>query len=562
MQEVLSPICEETASGAASDADRQLPAARRDRGARAPLDAAVAAYDNGRGALADHAGRRAHRPRRGVRPPDGRAARRGRAAADVGDRQDARATPRRSSTAPSSTSATPSTRSRSSTAPSSRFAIEQGIIAQIRRAPLGVVLCMGPFNYPLNETFTTLIPALIMGNTVVVQAAAASACCCTGPLLEALPRLPSRPAWSTPSTATGATVDRAAHGSRARSTCWPSSARSRVADVLKKQHPQPAPAALRARPRRQEPGHRAARRRPRPRGQGVRARRALVQRPALHGAQDPLRPPRRSPSAFLERLAAAVDALQLGMPWETGVRDHAAARAGQGRMTSRALVDDAVGHGRHASSTRAAARRTGRFFCPAVVYPVDAGDARSTARSSSARSSRSCPSTTSTSRSRYVVESNYGQQVQHLRQRPGDDRAGSSTRWSTRSAASTSTASASAARTPSRSPAARTPPRARSRSPTRCASSPSARWWRPRRATLNKRILTDDRARAPVELPVHRLHPVTAGGTLAPLPFPRQLRPPDPPRSGEVNSPPRDVAPPPSPFAGPPHRQLFWCFRA
>ncbi|RPJ22616.1 MAG: aldehyde dehydrogenase family protein, partial [Desulfobacteraceae bacterium] len=52
---------------------------------------------------------------------------------------------------------------------SSRFVIEQGVIAQIRRAPLGVVLCMGPFNYPLNETFTTLIPALIMGNTVVFK---------------------------------------------------------------------------------------------------------------------------------------------------------------------------------------------------------------------------------------------------------------------------------------------------------------------------------------------------------------------------------------------------------
>ena len=51
----------------------------------------------------------------------------------------------------------------------SRFTIQQGIIAQIRRAPLGVVLCMGPFNYPLNETFTTLIPALIMGNTVIFK---------------------------------------------------------------------------------------------------------------------------------------------------------------------------------------------------------------------------------------------------------------------------------------------------------------------------------------------------------------------------------------------------------
>jgi len=52
---------------------------------------------------------------------------------------------------------------------SSQFAVEQGFVAQIRRSPLGVVLCMGPYNYPLNETFTTLIPALIMGNTVVFK---------------------------------------------------------------------------------------------------------------------------------------------------------------------------------------------------------------------------------------------------------------------------------------------------------------------------------------------------------------------------------------------------------
>lgn len=52
---------------------------------------------------------------------------------------------------------------------SSGFEIQQGIIAQIRRSPLGVVLCMGPFNYPLNETFTTLIPALIMGNTLLFK---------------------------------------------------------------------------------------------------------------------------------------------------------------------------------------------------------------------------------------------------------------------------------------------------------------------------------------------------------------------------------------------------------
>jgi glyceraldehyde-3-phosphate dehydrogenase (NADP+) len=52
----------------------------------------------------------------------------------------------------------------------SRFSIEKNIYAQIRRAPMGPVLSMGPFNYPLNETFATLIPALIMGNPVIVKA--------------------------------------------------------------------------------------------------------------------------------------------------------------------------------------------------------------------------------------------------------------------------------------------------------------------------------------------------------------------------------------------------------
>jgi len=51
----------------------------------------------------------------------------------------------------------------------SRFIVAEGTIGQIRRTPLGVVLCMGPYNYPLNETFATLIPAMIMGNTLLFK---------------------------------------------------------------------------------------------------------------------------------------------------------------------------------------------------------------------------------------------------------------------------------------------------------------------------------------------------------------------------------------------------------
>jgi glyceraldehyde-3-phosphate dehydrogenase (NADP+) len=70
----------------------------------------------------------------------------------------------------------------------STFQSDGGIIAQIRRSPLGVMLNLGmtmlestthlefslrsfpgPFNYPFNETYTTLIPAILMGNSVVMK---------------------------------------------------------------------------------------------------------------------------------------------------------------------------------------------------------------------------------------------------------------------------------------------------------------------------------------------------------------------------------------------------------
>ncbi|MBD3583833.1 NADP-dependent glyceraldehyde-3-phosphate dehydrogenase [Flavobacterium selenitireducens] len=50
-----------------------------------------------------------------------------------------------------------------------RFQKSEGVHAMIRRGPLGVVLCLGPYNYPINETFSLLIPALIMGNTVILK---------------------------------------------------------------------------------------------------------------------------------------------------------------------------------------------------------------------------------------------------------------------------------------------------------------------------------------------------------------------------------------------------------
>ena len=67
---------------------------------------------------------------------------------------------------------------------SAKFSKHDGVYAHIRRGPLGVVLCLGPYNYPLNETFALLIPAIIMGNTCIFKPAKHGVLLLT-PLLEA-----------------------------------------------------------------------------------------------------------------------------------------------------------------------------------------------------------------------------------------------------------------------------------------------------------------------------------------------------------------------------------------
>lgn len=67
---------------------------------------------------------------------------------------------------------------------SAKFEKSNGVYAHIRRGPLGVVLCLGPYNYPLNETFCLLIPALLMGNTTIFKPAKLGVLLLS-PLLEA-----------------------------------------------------------------------------------------------------------------------------------------------------------------------------------------------------------------------------------------------------------------------------------------------------------------------------------------------------------------------------------------
>ena len=221
----------------------------------------------------------------------------------------------------------------------SRFQIVDGTIAQIRRSPLGIVLCLGPLQLPrMNETFCTLIPALIMV-TRCSSSRHVSACCSTNPMLEAF-RSAQLPAGAinivygqgsvvVPHIMASGKVKRAGadrhQQGRRRAPRRPT---------------QDQPAARGAGPGSQERGDHPARRRHRADGQECLAGSLSFQRPALHRAQDDPGAPvdRRAVPAPLQRRARqAQDGHALG----EGRDDHAAARDGQGRLHER------VHRGRH-----------------------------------------------------------------------------------------------------------------------------------------------------------------------------------------------------------------------
>ena len=287
---------------------------------------------------------------------------------------------------------------------SSRFTVEQDIIAQIRRAPLGVALCMGPFNYPLNETFTTLIPALVMGNTAVVKPPRHGVLL-FGPLLDAFRR------------AFPPGVVNTVYG-RGRETMTPLMASGKVdvlafigtspaASTLKKAHPRPH--RLRC-------------------VLGLEAKNPAIVLPdadldlaaaecvtgalSFNGqrctALKILFVHRSIADGFVERLSTRVDGLRAGMPWEEGVALTPLPEAGKPAYLT-GLLDDAAARGARVVNPGGGAVH-GTYFHPAVVYPVAPGTRLWTEE----QFGPVIPVAVFDDVAEpvhYVIESNYGQQV-------------------------------------------------------------------------------------------------------------------------------------------------------
>ena len=239
-----------------------------------------------------------------------------------------------------------------------------GFAARIRRAPLGVSLCLGPYNYAVNEVFTTVIPALIMGNPVVMKTpryGVLSNALLAPALAESFPPgvvnllTGSGPTVIGPVMESGLVDVLALIGS------------ARTANVLERQHPKPyrlrsvlgmgaknpaivlADADLDGAVREIVSGALTFN------GQRCTAiKHVLVQREVAE--------------TMVVRLSAAVSALRIGMPWEEGVVITPLPDPEKPPFLE-GLVRDAVAHGAAVVNPGGGAWK-GTLFVPALVHPV------------------------------------------------------------------------------------------------------------------------------------------------------------------------------------------------
>ena len=248
---------------------------------------------------------------------------------------------------------------------SSRFTIEEGIIGQIRRAPLGVVLCMGPFNYPLNETFTTLIPALIMGNTVILKPPKHGALI-YAPLLAAFRDVFPKGVINViygegrkiipPLMASGNINVLGLIGT------------SKTANALKKQHPYPNRLRCVLGLEAKNPAIvlKGA-------DLDLAVRECLLGCLSFNGqrctALKIIFVEAGIADTFLDRFAAAANALTFGMPWQEGVFITPVAEKDKAYYLQE-LVADAVAKGARVVNP-AGGTVCGSFFFPAVLYPAN-----------------------------------------------------------------------------------------------------------------------------------------------------------------------------------------------
>jgi glyceraldehyde-3-phosphate dehydrogenase (NADP+) len=249
----------------------------------------------------------------------------------------------------------------------SRFVVVEGTIGQIRRTPLGVVLCMGPFNYPLNETFATFIPALIMGNTIVFKPPTYGTLL-FAPLLDAFRTSFPKGVVNTVYARGAVVVPRMLGTGKVNVLALIGS--SKVADHLKKQHPK----SHRLRAILGLDAKNAAIVLP-DADLAVAVRECLLGALSFNGqrctALKMLLVHQSIAEPFLARFSDALGKLKVGMPWEKGVNITPLPAPGKTAYLTE-LVEDAKAKGARVANEGGGAVAATLFY-PAVVFPVREG---------------------------------------------------------------------------------------------------------------------------------------------------------------------------------------------
>ena len=224
---------------------------------------------------------------------------------------------------------------------------------------------MGPFNYPLNETYTTLIPALIMGNTVVFKPPRMGVLL-HEPLLrafaEAFPKGVVNTVYGSGTTVIGPLME----SGKVNVLAFIGS--SKTADILKKAHPQlhrlksvlgldaknPAiileDADIDAAVKECVLGTLSFN------GQRCTALKILFVHESIA-------------DEFIKKIAAAVEELSIGLPWEAGVDITPLPEQGKPEYLKK-LIENAVAHGAKLENANGGQTSLSLFY-PAVLSGVN-----------------------------------------------------------------------------------------------------------------------------------------------------------------------------------------------
>lgn len=281
---------------------------------------------------------------------------------------------------------------------------ESGILAQIRRGPLGVVLCIGPYNYPLNESFATLIPALIMGNTVVFKPARYGILLLE-PLIEAF-RISFPKGVVNFLYGDGKVVVKAIMET-GKVDVLAFIGSSKTAVEIKKLHPRPNrlrsvlgldaknPAIILPDAELESAVSECLNGALAFNGQRCTALKIIF----VHESRV---------AEFLQRFTAKVDALKAGLPWEKGAYITPLPETGKLEFLD-SLIADATSKGASIQNKRAG-KISNNFMFPAVLYPVNAS-MRIYHEEQFGPIVPVCTFTQTDEVLHYITNSNYGQQV-------------------------------------------------------------------------------------------------------------------------------------------------------